>query len=47
MEDEIPKLKQMMKDLTDLKDRAKSEAMKGTINSIVMDIKQLIEFLDY
>lgn len=47
MKEEIPKLKQMMKDLTDIKDKVKSGATKAIISTIIIDIKDLAEILDY
>lgn len=47
MQEEILKLKQMMKDLTDIKDKVKSEGTKGAINNVIMEIKDIIEFLNF
>lgn len=47
MKEEIPKLKQMMKDLTDLKDKVQSQGNKGKIGGIIVEIKELCELLDF
>lgn len=47
MKEEIPKIKQMMKDLTDISYRVISQGTKEDIRDIVDRLKQLAEILDY
>lgn len=47
MREEIPKLKEIMRDLTTLKDKVKSEVTRDMIQDIIMQIKDVAEILDY
>lgn len=47
MKEEIPKLKEMMKELSTLADKTQGETTKSMIKDIIYNIKDLCEILDY
>ena len=47
MKEEIPKIKQMMKDLTMLKDKFTSQGNKEVVNEIIYKLKELAELCEY
>ena len=47
MKTEILKIKQMMKDLTDIKDKFTTQGSKDITQEIIVELKGLAELCDY
>ena len=47
MKEEIPQLKEIMKQLSTLKEKVRSFGTREKIQNIIMEIKELAEILDY
>ena len=47
MKEDIPKIKEMMRELTRIKDKFDSDVSKDIVDKIIFDLKELTELMDF